>query len=72
MSEAIVSVDGVYLDWSSWSDCSTTCSNGTQYRERTCIEAKYSGLPCSTFGAAEEERHCNLRKCPGIYTIPST
>ena len=65
VSKACISVDGFYMEWSVWSECSTTCSSDTQQRERDCEEAKYGGQPCSTIGPAEEERYCNLRECPG-------
>ncbi|KAG8126369.1 hypothetical protein E2320_021469 [Naja naja] len=42
-------------DWSPWSSCSVTCSNGHQKRTRSC------GYACT----ATESRTCELQHCPG-------
>ncbi|XP_058018428.1 isthmin-2 [Ahaetulla prasina] len=42
-------------DWSPWSSCSVTCSNGHQKRTRSC------GYACT----ATESRTCELQYCPG-------
>ena len=46
-----------------WSDCSDTCSNGTQYRERVCVEPKYGGQACQ--GNQSDVMPCWLKHCPG-------
>ena len=58
-------VDGGFTQWSSYSDCSTTCGDGIQERLRSCTqpEPQNGGKQCS--GQTKQSRKCNLRKCPG-------
>jgi len=50
-------------DWSSWSDCSTTCGGGTKTRGRGVVqEAENGGAACP---ALEEKEPCNTDQCPG-------
>eukprot|EP00441_Pelagodinium_beii_P048005 CAMPEP_0197624826 /NCGR_PEP_ID=MMETSP1338-20131121/4350_1 /TAXON_ID=43686 ORGANISM="Pelagodinium beii, Strain RCC1491" /NCGR_SAMPLE_ID=MMETSP1338 /ASSEMBLY_ACC=CAM_ASM_000754 /LENGTH=1716 /DNA_ID=CAMNT_0043195061 /DNA_START=154 /DNA_END=5304 /DNA_ORIENTATION=+ len=50
-------------DWTEWSTCTATCSNGTQQRDRTVIvEADYGGLACS--GNTKASRSCFQPDCP--------
>ena len=54
-----------WTEWSSWSDCSQTCSNATASRFRICraIPATQSpGNGC--LGDYVEIRHCHLQPCP--------
>ena len=41
-------VDGEYSDWSPWTECSVTCSLGSQVRSRSCTNPApaHGGLPC--------------------------
>ncbi|KAL5016463.1 hypothetical protein ScPMuIL_006052 [Solemya velum] len=61
-------VTGVFEDWTSWSECSLSCGNGTHYRNRTCIGPFYGGENCT--GPWNEMEFCNVHKCPvnGIFT----
>ncbi|XP_073186084.1 adhesion G protein-coupled receptor B1 isoform X3 [Lepidochelys kempii] len=59
---ALCPVDGNWNEWSSWSPCSTTCSNGTQQRTRECNGPSYGGAECQ--GHWVETRDCFLRQCP--------
>ncbi|KAL4223330.1 hypothetical protein ACF0H5_016801 [Mactra antiquata] len=54
-------VDGHWLEWSSWSTCSQTCDNGTILRTRMCNRTE-GGLPCS--GESSETLHCFIKSCP--------
>ena len=51
-----------WSDWSSWSMCSTTCSEGEMLRSRTCTG------PCLlNENGAHEAKACNIASCQGIY-----
>ena len=56
---------GVWSTWTQWTDCSMSCDNGTQTRERKCDNPTpaYGGRNCS--GDKRETRDCFLRNCPG-------
>lgn len=55
-------VDGVWNEWSSWSSCSVSCSNGTMQRTRECNGPSYGGSECQ--GEWLQMRDCFLRECP--------
>ena len=57
-------VHGQWTAWSLWSDCSKTCSSGTQSRGRTCSNPppQHAGKKCP--GNSSEDRHCDLGPCP--------
>ena len=58
-------VDGGWSIWYQWSECSVTCSNGTQTRERACDSPApaHGGRECE--GDRNQTRGCFLRHCPG-------
>ncbi|KAG7271441.1 hypothetical protein CRUP_030941 [Coryphaenoides rupestris] len=43
-------MDGQWQEWSTWSDCSVTCANGTQQRTRQCSAAAHGGSECRANG----------------------
>ena len=45
--------------WSTWSECSVTCGNGTQFRNRSCIKGYEDGTV--------EYKECYMGCCPGMY-----
>ena len=55
-------IDGVWREWSSYSECSTSCGPGVITRARECVEPLYGGEPCP--GEASETQKCELLKCP--------
>ena len=59
----VVLVDGVWEPWSEWTDCSVTCNNGTQVRNRTCTGPFYGGKDCP--GPTDEVKDCFPIHCPG-------
>ncbi|KAF6719140.1 Brain-specific angiogenesis inhibitor 1 [Oryzias melastigma] len=59
---AVCPVDGSWNEWSSWSFCSATCSNGTMKRTRQCNAPSYGGSECR--GQWLETIDCYLGECP--------
>ncbi|XP_063307071.1 adhesion G protein-coupled receptor B1 isoform X2 [Pelobates fuscus] len=59
---ALCPVDGNWIEWSSWSTCSASCSNGTQKRTRECNGPSYGGSECT--GQWSDTRECFLTQCP--------
>ncbi|KAI8491016.1 hypothetical protein Bbelb_314350 [Branchiostoma belcheri] len=60
-----VAVNGGWSDWGPWSNCSVTCGNGTETRDRTCTNPApaYGGADCD--GLAQETRACDTGvSCP--------
>ncbi|XP_069091833.1 adhesion G protein-coupled receptor B3 isoform X5 [Pleurodeles waltl] len=58
---ALCPVDGQWQEWSAWSQCSVTCSNGTQQRSRQCTPAAHGGSECK--GPWAESRECHNQDC---------
>lgn len=65
-------VDGGYTEWSSFSECSKSCENGTQFRYRNCTNPApaHGGKNCSSLGIDFIMIPCNTHICPidGGYT----
>ncbi|KAM8869520.1 adhesion G protein-coupled receptor B1-like isoform 2-T2 [Spinachia spinachia] len=59
---AVCPVDGVWNEWSGWSSCSASCSNGTTQRTRECNGPSYGGSECR--GEWLETVDCFLGECP--------
>ncbi|KAM5157189.1 adhesion G protein-coupled receptor B1 isoform 2-T2 [Mantella aurantiaca] len=59
---ALCPVDGNWNDWSGWSACSSSCSNGTQKRIRECNGPSYGGSECH--GQWSDTKDCFLMQCP--------
>uniref|UniRef100_A0A8C4QIS0 Uncharacterized protein n=1 Tax=Eptatretus burgeri TaxID=7764 RepID=A0A8C4QIS0_EPTBU len=45
----------VHKEWSQWSECSTTCGQGTQMRQRSCIQSPFA----SCDSPQQQLRDCN-------------
>ena len=60
----IILVDGNWTEWSTWTECSTSCGGGIMSRNRTCSdpEPQFNGLDCS--GNNTEKASCNENHCP--------
>lgn len=63
----IISVDGIFEQWSDWSECSQSCGNGVMFRNRTCYGPYYGGKPCD--GAENQTEACNIGECLGKDTL---
>ncbi|RVE67167.1 hypothetical protein OJAV_G00114990 [Oryzias javanicus] len=59
---AVCPVDGSWNEWSAWTACSSTCSNGTMQRTRECNGPSYGGSECH--GGWKESADCFLKECP--------
>ncbi|XP_050992733.1 adhesion G protein-coupled receptor B1 [Labeo rohita] len=59
---AVCPVDGYWNEWSAWTPCSASCSNGTMQRTRDCNGPSYGGSECR--GEWQETTNCFLRDCP--------
>uniref|UniRef100_A0A8C1M4G6 Adhesion G protein-coupled receptor B1b n=1 Tax=Cyprinus carpio TaxID=7962 RepID=A0A8C1M4G6_CYPCA len=59
---AVCPVDGYWNDWSAWTPCSASCSNGTMQRTRECNGPSYGGSECR--GEWQETTNCFLKDCP--------
>ncbi|XP_074654579.1 SCO-spondin-like [Tubulanus polymorphus] len=55
-------VDGVWLVWSTWGQCSLSCGNGSQTRTRQCQTPQHDGKWCD--GSSNETQLCNTHYCP--------
>ena len=58
-------VDGKWNSWGQWGDCSQTCGDGQQTRNRTCDNPApdHGGDPCDS--DVSETRQCKILECPG-------
>ncbi|RXN26375.1 adhesion G -coupled receptor B2-like isoform X3 [Labeo rohita] len=56
-------VEGQWLDWATWSQCSVTCGSGTQQRQRRCSVSVHGWAECK--GPHAETRECTNPSCGG-------
>ncbi|XP_071953956.1 SCO-spondin-like isoform X2 [Antedon mediterranea] len=54
-------INGYWLEWNLWSECTLTCGSGERRRNRQCVEPQYNGLPC--LGTNNETEICNTQYC---------
>ena len=58
-------VDGNFSEWSHWTSCSVSCSQGVRTRERTCTNpSPVNGTNC--IGNHTDWIVCKKESCPGI------
>ncbi|XP_064626789.1 SCO-spondin-like isoform X2 [Lineus longissimus] len=55
-------IDGVWLSWSVWHNCTALCEGGNQTRTRDCNGPYHNGRECE--GLGNETRSCNSHPCP--------
>ena len=56
-------VHGGWSEWSSYTDCSKTCDEGTKSRSRTCTRPVPSSGGSECDGNASETMNCELKEC---------
>ncbi|XP_026087322.1 adhesion G protein-coupled receptor B2 isoform X2 [Carassius auratus] len=54
-------VEGQWLDWAAWSQCSVSCGSGTQQRQRRCSVSVHGWAECK--GPHAETRECTNPSC---------
>ena len=63
-------VDGVFGEWTDWSECSAKCDGGLHSRSRECNDPAPANGGADCQGAAAETQLCNEQACPGeVYII---
>lgn len=55
-------VNGTWLKWSDWTECTVTCGGGTSSRMRECDGPYFGGEDC--VGESNQTRSCNDFECP--------
>ena len=56
-------VDGWWMEWQPWSNCSAECGDGARKRKRECVEPLFDGLPCHD--KTLEAESCSMDPCAG-------
>jgi len=56
-------MDCVLEDWAPWSDCSTSCGNGTHIRSRSVTFAANGGKECDS-PQLQDIKECGITPCP--------
>ena len=62
----IIIVDGLWSDWSAYTDCNVTCGSGTQIRRRDCNSPTPVNGGSNCTGDASETRDCEESPCSGM------
>ena len=53
-----------WLEWGSWTQCTSSCGLGTEFRARQCSKPRLGGNEACS-GNATESRECTLKTCQG-------
>ena len=59
-----IAVDGLWMDWEAWSQCTVSCGGGSRVRTRQCYGNQHGGKTCE--GNSTETGECETQNCPGI------
>ena len=60
--ECVPDVDGHWSSWMQWSKCTTSCGQGTRFRQRACVGQSGYGGPC--VGQEKEGGFCYVEERP--------
>ena len=63
-------LDGYWMSWTRWSDCSASCGVGRRIRRRTCVEPLHGGKWCR--GQDINHEQCRLAECSGMFDVTVT
>lgn len=55
-------IDGAWLEWAPWSECSRSCDGGIMKRSRVCQAPLRGGMYCA--GHGDETARCSTEPCP--------
>nr|XP_022323547.1 ectin-like [Crassostrea virginica] len=64
-------IHGNWSTWTAWSDCSSTCGNGSQSRVRYCDSPYPSGGGAFCTGSSSDDQLCHLGDCSvnGMWSV---
>ncbi|XP_022323547.2 ectin-like [Crassostrea virginica] len=64
-------INGNWSTWTAWSDCSSTCGNGSQSRVRYCDSPYPSGGGAFCTGSSSDDQLCHLGDCSvnGMWSV---
>ncbi|GIY13520.1 hypothetical protein CDAR_68362 [Caerostris darwini] len=63
-AEISVQVHGKWSNWQSWEQCSSSCGDGRQIRQRFCNDPSPRNGGKTCIGIPSEVKHCYKRPCP--------
>ncbi|KAG8182020.1 hypothetical protein JTE90_013951 [Oedothorax gibbosus] len=63
-AEVIVQVNGKWSEWLAWGECSFTCGNGQQTRQRFCDNPPPRNHGKACIGISNEIKNCHKEPCP--------
>ena len=66
----LLEIDGGFGDWSEWTQCSASCGDSFQERERSCNNPvpQNGGADCPE-EELTETRKCDVPACPGNLVV---
>ncbi|ELU11464.1 hypothetical protein CAPTEDRAFT_193870 [Capitella teleta] len=70
VEECTPDLDGVWVNWTTWSTCSASCDKGTTSRQRICVGQSGQGRECE--GQATQYDFCERAQCPSGATSVSS
>ena len=67
-NKIMLTVNGGYTSWTTWTTCTRSCGSGSQARTRSCTNPRpaHGGAQCS--GSSSDTQSCNTQSCAGNLT----